>query len=80
MDTVEGLKWGNYIGSPANPPPKVVWQEKYTQVVASLLPLPTGDVIGVGIDTCCLTMHSKQKGILKHVFAITTCINLKIVL
>ncbi|XP_052057749.1 lysosomal-trafficking regulator-like isoform X2 [Mytilus californianus] len=62
LETVEGLKWGNYIGSPANPPPKVVWQEKYSQVVASLLPLPTGDVIGVGVDTCCLTMHSKQKG------------------
>ncbi|KAJ8308471.1 hypothetical protein KUTeg_013345 [Tegillarca granosa] len=61
LNTVTGLKWGSYVGSPHLPPPTVVWQEKFESSVASLEASPTGDVFGVGADSFCLMMHSKQK-------------------
>ena len=62
MDSVVGLKWGNYVGSPELPPPKIIWQMKCDAIVASLVALPIGKVIGVGEDSYCTTMYSKKKG------------------
>ncbi|OWF37617.1 Lysosomal-trafficking regulator [Mizuhopecten yessoensis] len=61
VPTVSSLKWGVYAGSPQLQPPTVVWQEKYEKALASLFALSTGEIIGVGEDSYCVTMNSKQK-------------------
>lgn len=62
---MNGLKWGVYVGSRDLQPPEVVWQCRYDAVVANLTAFPTGEVFGVGEKCCCLTMLSKQKGLLE---------------
>ncbi|XP_069116272.1 lysosomal-trafficking regulator-like isoform X2 [Argopecten irradians] len=61
LPSVCGLKWGVYAGSPQLEPPVVVWQEKYETTMASLFALSTGEIIGVGEDSYCVTMNSKPK-------------------
>ncbi|XP_078313286.1 lysosomal-trafficking regulator-like isoform X5 [Crassostrea virginica] len=61
LTSVNGLKWGVYVGSRDLQPPEVIWQSRYDAVVANLTAFPTGEVFGVGEKCCCLTMHSKQK-------------------
>ncbi|XP_056022508.1 lysosomal-trafficking regulator-like isoform X3 [Ostrea edulis] len=61
LTSVNGLKWGVYVGSRDLSPPEVIWQGRYNAVVASLTAFPTGEVFGVGEKCCCLTMLSKQK-------------------
>ena len=63
MKSVKGLKWGNYVGSPDYPDPVVTWTKGHPgEVVASLVALPTGEVFGLGPDSCLLVMYSKEKG------------------
>lgn len=61
VPSISGLKWGVYVGSPQLQPPMIVWQKKYDSVMASLFALSTGEIIGVGEDSYCVTMNSKQK-------------------
>ena len=45
--TVTGLRWGNYVGSPAYPTPYVVWQQAQPFHVRSLVRLDTNQVVGL---------------------------------
>lgn len=62
MDSVIGLQWGNYVGSPDQPEPVMAWSQNHGSVIASLVALPTHDVFGLGLDSCLLVMYSKEKG------------------
>ena len=44
---VKGLSWGNYVGSPEDCAPAVIWQQNHRTPVASLIPLLTNDVFGL---------------------------------
>ncbi|XP_061172369.1 lysosomal-trafficking regulator-like isoform X2 [Saccostrea echinata] len=61
LASVNGMKWGVYVGSRNLAPPEIIWQGRYNAVVASLTAFPTGEVFGVGEKCHCLTMLSKQK-------------------
>ena len=62
MKEVTGLKWGNYVGSPAYPDPVLAWTQNYGSMVASVVSLPTGDVFGLGPCSTLLVMYSKETG------------------
>ena len=62
MKEVAGLKWGNYVGSPAHPEPSLAWTQSYGSVVATVVSLPTGDVFGLGPCSTLLVMYSKETG------------------
>ena len=49
--TVTGLKWGNYVGSPAYPSPYVVWQQVQPFQVRSLVRLESNQVVGLPANT-----------------------------
>ncbi|KAI8480550.1 hypothetical protein Bbelb_417300 [Branchiostoma belcheri] len=63
LPQVEGLKWGNYVGSPVCPAPAVSWRQDHGAVVSSLVGLPTGEVCGLAPNFCLLVMYSKEKGV-----------------
>ncbi|KAL1139455.1 hypothetical protein AAG570_006439, partial [Ranatra chinensis] len=60
LPSVKGLKWGRYVGSPAEGPPVVVWQHWHQSVVASLVPLLTNDVFGLAPSTALLLSYTKE--------------------
>lgn len=61
IEGVEGIKWGNYVGAPGNEP-IVCWKHKHRILLASLIPLVTGDVFGLPICTTLILAYSKDKG------------------
>lgn len=58
---VKGLSWGNYVGSPGDCAPAVIWQQNHRTPVASLIPLLTNDVFGLAPNTALLLAYSKEK-------------------
>ncbi|XP_046387473.1 lysosomal-trafficking regulator isoform X2 [Ischnura elegans] len=58
---VRGLQWGSYVGSPADPPPRVVWRQQHRNTVATLIPLITNDVFGLAPLTSILLCYGKSK-------------------
>ena len=61
INEVIGLKWGNYIGSPSEPAPFVIFRKKNSIKIESFLMLATNDVFGLEVDTCSLLTYSRQK-------------------
>ncbi|XP_058802324.1 lysosomal-trafficking regulator isoform X2 [Phymastichus coffea] len=61
IEGVEGIRWGNYVGAPGNEP-TVCWKHKHRVLLASLIPLVTGDVFGLPICTTLILAYSKDKG------------------
>ncbi|KAG8236413.1 hypothetical protein J437_LFUL012834 [Ladona fulva] len=58
---VRGLQWGSYVGSPADPSPRVVWHHQHHSPVATLVPLLTNDVFGLAPSTSMLLSYGKSK-------------------
>ncbi|XP_023246507.1 lysosomal-trafficking regulator [Copidosoma floridanum] len=58
MESVEGIKWGNYVGAPSNEP-NICWKHKYRIPLASLVPLATGEVFGLPACTTLILAYSK---------------------
>ncbi|XP_068085277.1 lysosomal-trafficking regulator [Anabrus simplex] len=63
IPTVKGLRWGSYVGSPADSDPVVVWKHQHRNPVATLVPLLTNDVFGLAPQTSLLLCYSKEKGL-----------------
>jgi len=62
LRNISGLKWGNYVGSPDWPDPVLSWLQPHGSAVSSLVALPTGEVFGLGPNSCLIVMYSKEKG------------------
>ncbi|XP_030854756.1 lysosomal-trafficking regulator isoform X5 [Strongylocentrotus purpuratus] len=60
---VKGMRWGDYLGSPASSEPMVKWQQAFMTAPNQLIPLPTGNVCGVAENQCLLVMYSKEKSV-----------------
>ncbi|KAJ8668849.1 hypothetical protein QAD02_000108 [Eretmocerus hayati] len=60
IDGVDGIRWGNYVGAPGNEP-VVCWKHKHRLLLASLVPLSTGDVFGLPSYTTLILAYSKDK-------------------
>lgn len=56
---VKGLKWGNYVGSPSESAPSVVWSSCQNNLVISFVPLITNDVFGLPSCTSLLMTYNK---------------------
>ncbi|XP_033625094.1 lysosomal-trafficking regulator-like isoform X2 [Asterias rubens] len=63
VNTVKGMKWGNYLGSASSQDPVIRFQKQYPVPLDYLNPLPTGDVCAVAQHLCLLLMYSKEKGV-----------------
>ncbi|KAL5007985.1 hypothetical protein ScPMuIL_013566 [Solemya velum] len=61
ISTVMGVKWGQYVGSADLPQPTITWKNTYSAIVSSLVALPTGEVFGIGANSCFLVMYSKER-------------------
>ncbi|XP_024939057.1 lysosomal-trafficking regulator isoform X2 [Cephus cinctus] len=61
IEGVDGIRWGIYVGAPGNEP-VLCWKNKHRAPLASLIPLTTGDVFGLPINTTLLLGYSKEKG------------------
>ena len=67
--SVEGLMWGNYIGSPDQSDPVMVWSEQHPATIHSLFALPSKKVFGLKDKSCLLVMHKnavKEIGELRY--------------
>lgn len=62
--TVQNLRWGNYVGSPAEGEPRVAWRHAHRTPVAGLVPLRTNDVFGLAPCTSLLLAHQGRGGLL----------------
>ncbi|KAK9307869.1 hypothetical protein QLX08_001934 [Tetragonisca angustula] len=60
IESVDGIKWGNYVGAPGNEP-VLCWKHKHRAPLASLVPLMTGDVFGLPNYTTLLLGYMKEK-------------------
>ncbi|XP_063958609.1 lysosomal-trafficking regulator-like isoform X1 [Lytechinus pictus] len=63
LSHVKGMRWGDYLGSPASSEPMVKWQQAFMTTPNQLIPLPTGNVCGVAKNQCLLVMYSKEKSV-----------------
>ncbi|CAB0033952.1 unnamed protein product [Trichogramma brassicae] len=61
IEGVEGIRWGTYVGAPGNDP-VMCWKHKHRVLLASLVPLITGDVFGLPVFTTLILAYSKDKG------------------
>ncbi|XP_039305256.1 lysosomal-trafficking regulator isoform X2 [Solenopsis invicta] len=61
IEGINGIKWGNYVGAPGNEP-VLCWKLKHKTLLASLVPLATGDVFGLPNYTTLLLGYTKEKG------------------
>lgn len=60
------MSWGNYVGSPGDCAPAVIWQQNHRTPVASLIPLLTNDVFGLAPNTALLLAYSKVCNVLVY--------------
>ncbi|XP_022110934.1 lysosomal-trafficking regulator-like [Acanthaster planci] len=63
VNTVKGMRWGNYLGSASGPDPVIRYKKHFPVPLTTLIPLPTGDVCGVAQHLCLLLMYSKERGV-----------------
>ncbi|XP_048259527.1 lysosomal-trafficking regulator-like isoform X2 [Haliotis rufescens] len=61
ISNINGLRWGNFVGSPEGGTPVTVWRKVYPVVITTLVPLPTGYVFGLEADSCALVLHAKDR-------------------
>ena len=47
MESVRGLAWGTWVGSPDQPAPYIVWQQAQDAPVISLISMESNDIIGL---------------------------------
>lgn len=72
-DDVKGLKWGNYVGSPSEPEPSLIWRQQCKdQKMASLHPLDTNDVLVLPQNMTAILRYNKDKGNNKGAFGLST--------
>ncbi|KAK8783119.1 hypothetical protein V5799_015550 [Amblyomma americanum] len=65
MAEVRGLRWGSYVGSPSEPPPRLVLRrttQKDQGPVSHLASLRTNDVWGLPAHSCLLLTYSHASG------------------
>lgn len=62
VSTVEGLKWGQYLGSPALGAPAVGFTQALNSSVQSLVCLNNDNVFALGHNTTLLTVHQARFG------------------
>ncbi|KAK3927653.1 Lysosomal-trafficking regulator [Frankliniella fusca] len=63
LHSVQGLSWGSYVGSPADPEPVLVAKHQHHTLVADLVPLHSNDAFGLGPHTSILLCYSKEKAL-----------------
>ncbi|XP_059485723.1 lysosomal-trafficking regulator isoform X2 [Neocloeon triangulifer] len=59
---VQSLRWGSYVGSPAEGEPKVAWKHTHRTPVSGLVPLRSNDVFGLAPCTSLLLAHQGGRG------------------
>lgn len=63
LPTVQGLTWGSFVGSPADPEPVLVAKHQHHTLVADLVPLHSNDAFGLGPHTSILLCYFKEKAL-----------------
>ncbi|XP_043535949.1 lysosomal-trafficking regulator isoform X1 [Chiloscyllium plagiosum] len=60
---IQGLKWGEYVGSPSAPDPVVCFCQPHGEQFGSLLALPTRAICGLSKKFCLMMIYSKEQGV-----------------
>ncbi|XP_048453045.1 lysosomal-trafficking regulator [Rhincodon typus] len=60
---IQGLKWGEYVGSPSAPDPVVCFSQPHGEQFGSLLALPTRAICGLSKKFCLMMIYSKEQGV-----------------
>ncbi|XP_041043517.1 lysosomal-trafficking regulator isoform X2 [Carcharodon carcharias] len=60
---IQGLKWGEYVGSPSAPDPVVCFSQPHGEQFGSLLALPTRAICGLSRKFCLMMIYSKEQGV-----------------
>ena len=61
MGEVVGLKWGNYVGSPIFPKPKVCLQRKFKSRINRMWALPTNDILLLPENSSLFVNYNQQR-------------------
>jgi hypothetical protein len=61
---VQSLRWGSYIGSPAEAEPRIVWKHTYRTPVAGLVAIRSNEVFGLAPCTSLLLVYNGRGGLL----------------
>ncbi|KAL0267522.1 UNVERIFIED_CONTAM: hypothetical protein PYX00_009770 [Menopon gallinae] len=62
VNDVKGLKWGNYVGSPSEPEPSIIWRQQCKdQKMVKLHPLETNDVLVLPQNMTAILRYNKEK-------------------
>jgi WD40 repeat protein len=62
LDSVVGLRWGKYVGSPGQQEPKVVWRGRSIARVDKFSVLDNLEVFGLPKNSCLLVRYSADMG------------------
>ena len=62
LNTVEGLKWGQYVGSPALGAPAVGFSQTVNSSVRTLVCLKNDNVFVLGHNSTLMTVHQTRPG------------------
>ena len=62
VNTVEGLRWGQYVGSPALGAPAVGFSQTLNTAVRSLVCLKNGNVFVLSHNSTLMTVHQARPG------------------
>lgn len=60
IPSVKGLSWGNYVGSPAESNPTIIWQGSHHTSISTLIALLSNDVFGLATNTALLLSYTKE--------------------
>ncbi|XP_055949206.1 lysosomal-trafficking regulator-like isoform X3 [Argiope bruennichi] len=63
VDTVRGLHWGDFVGSPSTGVPSLVWCRKQAVVLGSFSPLLANYMFGLGENICLLLNQKKNSDV-----------------
>lgn len=60
---VKGLNWGNFVGSPSEGQPSVIWQGTHHTPISTLVALLSNDVFGLAPSTTLLLAYIKESSL-----------------
>ncbi|XP_014251875.1 lysosomal-trafficking regulator isoform X2 [Cimex lectularius] len=60
LQSVKGLKWGHYVGSPADSPPIMVSQRNHYYPITTLVAMLSNDVFGLAANSTLLLSYIKE--------------------
>ena len=62
VDSVEGLLWGTYIGSPSESEPIVIWKARQETPISRLVSVTSNEIYGVPKFSTVAVLYNREEG------------------